>query len=764
MLYYKTKDENGLWILENTNDWKYVNKTESVFTTANGYMGVRATHAFRDEERCPGMFVAGLYQKATEYEVTELVNCPDATEIRVEINNEIIRFSSCAVEGYERKYNTKTGEVIESGIWKTREGISVKISIRAFASLFNRHFWCQKMELELLDKESARVSVEAGINGQITNSGTSHFINTECRVYDKKIMHYKGIMDENKLDIYEDIKIKGLEDECNNTKFVLKRRSIYQNNKFVLKKGQIIKYVKMVYVTKDNDDIKNHDERIELIKSVDKSSYMSMLELHKMKSEKFWKYAQIDIDGISKAEEAAIKYSQYQLYGMTPYNTDKVSIGAKGLTGEGYKGHVFWDTEIYMLPFYCYTYPNIAKNMLIYRYNGLAGAQKKAKKYGYEGALYPWESALDGEEETPKYAALNIHTGKANKVWSGIKEHHISADVAYAVIKYYEVTGDSEFMEKYGMEMLIEICKFWCTRTTYKNGRLEILDIIGPDEYNEHIDNNAYTNYLVKYITDKLLEYLKQFKENNKAVYEVIDSKLCINEWKNKFVKLKENIYLPKPNENGIIPQDDTFLEKPEIANIDKYKNSPIKQSVLLDFSRDEVVEMQVLKQADTVMLLNLFPTLLEPENVKKNVLFYEARTLHDSSLSYCSHAQACANIGELEMSKRFFEKALETDLCDNPYDSRDGLHAASLGGIWNCLIQGYAGFSINKCGIQLIPHLPKEWKSISFYFCMNGKYHNVKVTDRTIEIKSEDYMNDECNVSVFNNTYKYKNEIIISY
>lgn len=764
MLYYKTKDENGLWILENENDWKYVNKTESVFTTANGYMGIRAVHTFRDEDRCPGMFVAGLFQKATEHEVTELVNCPDVTEIKLEINNEIIRFSSCTVDEYERSYNTKTGEVIESGIWKNRNGISVKISLRAFASLFNRHFWCQKMELELLNADSAKVCVEAGINGQITNSGVSHFRNTECRVYEKKIMHYKGIMDENKLDIYEKIKIKGLEDEDVNKKFVLKRRSIYQNNKFILKKGHVIRYVKMVYVTKDDDDKKNHDERIKLIKSIDKSSYMSMLELHRMENDKFWKYAQIDIDGISEAEKAAIRYCQYQLYGMTPYNTDKISIGAKGLTGEGYKGHVFWDTEIYMLPFYCYTYPEIAKNMLIYRYNGLSGAHKKAKRYGYEGALYPWESAIDGEEETPRYAALNIHTGKANKVWSGIKEHHISADIAYAVIKYYEITKDEEFMGKYGIEMLTDICKFWYTRTTNKNGRLEILDIIGPDEYNEHIDNNAYTNYLVKYITEKMLEYLKQFEENNKVEYKSINTKLDIDKWKEKFIELQEKIYLPKPNENGIIPQDDTFLEKPEIVNIEKYKNSPIKQSVLFDYSRDEVVNMQVLKQADTVMLLNLFPTLLEPENVKKNVLFYESRTLHDSSLSYCSHAQACANIGELEMSKVFFEKALETDLCDNPYDSRDGLHAASLGGIWNCLIQGYAGFSINKNGIMLIPHLPKEWNSISFYFCMNGKYHKIKVTNEIIEIKSEECMDEECRVNVFNNEYKYKNEIKIAY
>ena len=203
-------------------------------------------------------------------------------------------------------------------------------------------------------------------------------------------------------------------------------------------------------------------------------------------------------------------------------------------------------------------------------------------------------------------------------------------------------------------------------------------------------------------------------KEENKFIEANKDNILGLEE----FVR---NIYIPQVNKDGIIPQDDTFLSKKELPDIDKYKNSQVKQSVLLDYTRDQVVDTQAIKQADVVMLLNLFPQLYSPDIVKKNVLFYEKRTLHDSSLSYCAHAQACANIGELDMAENFFKKALEVDLVDNPYDSTDGLHAAAMGGIYNCLIQGFAGVSADDSALYITPHLPKEWKKMEFVVMYKG-------------------------------------------
>lgn len=762
MYYYKpVKDEKGLWILENHYDWKYTNKTESVFTTENGYMGIRASHDFKVLNESKGMFITGLFQKASNDEVTELINCPDVVGVEIIADGEQLSLDTCITNSYERKFNVHTGEVIFSWECELKNGAVLKVVSKRFASLSNRHLFCQQLEIEALNKDIESVNVKAGINGQITNSGAAHFRNTECKVYNKKHMHYIGYADKSRLDILMTLNFDGGDDVP--VSFGLKRRSIYDNRTVKLKQNKKLKITKYacIYTSIDENYIDEEDKAKEIDK-IFQSTYEEQKVLHNAEAEEFWKYAKINIDGISMEDEATICYSQFQLYGMTPWETDKASIAAKGLSGEGYKGHAFWDTEIYMLPFYYYTYPRIARNLLMYRYNGLEGAREKAEEYGYEGAMYPWESAAGGREETPLFAALNIHTGKAAPVWSGRKEHHVTADIAFAVLNYYGITGDDEFLDNYGSEILAETSKFWVSRAVEKNGRLEILDIIGPDEYDEHIDNNAFTNYMAKFCVDNTLKIVGRIKSEKPEIYKRLNDKTNVDEWICRFKEFSDKIYLPVPNADGIIPQDDTFLTKKEIPNIEKYRKSQVKQSVLLDYSRDEVVDMQVLKQADTVMLLNLFPDLFDEDTVKKNVLFYEARTLHDSSLSYCAHAQACANIGAVDMSMDFFEKALEVDLVDNPYDSVDGLHSASMGGIWNCIIQGYAGLSHNMDSLEFNPHLPEKWNNIKFYINVQGNYMKITVSNERVLIEPETKLHKAVKVRIWNREYSLQDKLEI--
>lgn len=207
------------------------------------------------------------------------------------------------------------------------------------------------------------------------------------------------------------------------------------------------------------------------------------------------------------------------------------------------------------------------------------GARKKAKDYGFEGAMFPWEAARTGEEETPLYAALNIHTGKANKVWSGIKEYHVTADIAYAVEQYYESTGDDRFMEDCGYEIVFEAARFWvsCAKWDEKRQKYGIYDVIGPDEYTEHVDNNAYTNYMAVYCVKMALNYAEKLKAENVEVFKSLNQKLKLEKDLQKWKEFQEKMYLPVPNEDGIIPQDDSFLSKPCLENIEKYKESQIK-------------------------------------------------------------------------------------------------------------------------------------------------------------------------------------------
>lgn len=737
MHYTVKKEENELWLEEQEYDPAYAGKTEAVFAQCNGYLGVRASHALPNLDDHRGMFVAGVFNKAYPDEVTELVNCPDLTRIELKLEEEAVSMDRQTPEHYSRGLNLQTGELREELVCTLKSGLKLKLRLRRFASMEEEHLFAQQVSVTVLNRDTGINEIVTGIDARQTNSGVSHFKRADCRVYDKKYMETKGILEEDTLSVMASGCITGT--DAPEPEFTLKRRSIFGKYRWKASAGQTCTFEKFAYIQKEEDGKSLEYQKNYLVRC-ERAGYEKMLLRHRKKMEELWADAGIQIRGADLEEEAAIAFALYHLMGMMPWKSAGSSIAAKGLTGEGYKGHVFWDTEIFILPFFEYTFPQAARHLLKYRYRGLEGAREKAKEYGYRGAMYPWETAKTGREETPLYAALNIHTGKANKVWSGVKEHHVTADIAYAVWQYYRITGDWEFMEKYGCEILFEAAEFWTSRCSWdeERKRYTILDVIGPDEYTEHVDNNTYTNYMARLCVSIAADLYEDISENDPVLFERLDTMLHltgrIGEWR----EVKERLYLPVPGADGIIPQDDTFLEKKQLPDIEKYCNAPEKQTVLLDYSRDEVVDMQVLKQADVVMLLNLFPYWFDKKTVRKNVHFYEARTIHDSSLSYCAHAQACAAIGDMEAADRFFRKSLMIDLDNCPNDSAEGVHAASMGGIWNCVISGFAGVSFSKDSLRIEPKLPKHWEEIDFYIHVRGRKIHVTIGRDQIFLKGQ--------------------------
>lgn len=762
MIYYNVeKNDQGLFLIEDQYDRRFLLKTETVFSQCNGYLGVRAAFDSKVLEESRGMFVGGLYEKAYKNEVVELVNCPDLTEMQITLNGEKFSIDTSELLEYRRALNLLTGELTIRLLCKLESGLKVKIKSRRFASFDDCHLFCQSLTIEPLNRDT-EISVLSGINGQSTNSGVSQFRKVDCRVFDKRYMCMNAYLTKDRLSIMNtlttDQKLK------KNTEFVLKRRSIYGKYKLFTAKNEAVTILKYNYIEKLQEDRKTEEERIEVLKACIEKGYDALLIKHISCMDKMWQFAKIDIKGATLEEEAAICFAQYHLLGMTPCNTSKISVGAKGLTGEGYKGHVFWDTELFILPFFLHTFPKKARNLLEFRYHGLAGAKAKALEYGYQGAMYPWEVAGDGYEQTPLYAALNIHTGKANRVWSGIKEHHVTADIIYAVWQYYTLTNDETFMKEFGYEMLFEAAIFWSTRAVFneENGQYHILDIIGPDEYTEHVDDNAYSNYMAHFcisIADRVACALEMKYPD---VFKVLNRNLQLERYQKKWKDLLKRLYLPGPNEDNIIPQDNTFLSKKTLQNINYYKQCQEKQAILLDYSRDEVVDMQVLKQADVVMLLNLFPHMFSKKVVKDNVTFYESRTVHDSSLSYCAHAQACASIGETDMAWDFFKKSIEIDINDNPHDSTDGVHSASLGGVWNCIIFGFAGVSHDKNLLEISPKLPKEWTEIQFYLNVQGIYIKVNICADTLILTCERKFDTAIRIRVYERDYKLEDSLVV--
>jgi hypothetical glycosyl hydrolase len=764
MIYYKVKkEENQIYLIEDKLDKRYTSKTETVFTQCNGYLGVRASYETKMLQESRGMFVTGLYHKAGAHEVSELVNCPDIIEMDICINGEKVNLDTCSLKGFRRSLNVMTGEletIVNCDLEKTK-GICIKT--RRFASMKNRHLICHMIEVS--SEEDIIVHITTGINGQITNSGVTHFDKVEARVFDKKYMHTENSCDDGQ--VFKVMTVcSSNRDASQEPIFGLKRRSIYGNYEYASKSNEAFQFFKYSFVdTGTNENIADEETIKQVLGTCEKIGYEELRREHIEAFDKLWHYAKIEIEGATLEEEAEITFAQYHLFGMTPSYTSEYSVAAKGLTGEGYKGHIFWDAEIFIMPFFTSVFPEVARNLLQFRYKGLAGARDKAREYGYEGAMYPWEVAKTGKEETPLYAAINIHTGKAGKVWSGIKEHHVTADIIYALWDYYKMTGDQKFLLDYGYEMLIETAVFWCKRATFipDKNQYVILDVIGPDEYTEHIDNNAYTNYMayenvkIAYETISALEQeLPKIYMEFAKKYDDLEDK--ISEWK----LFLEKIYLPKANRELVIPQDDSFLSKKLLPNIEKYRNSQVKQSVLLDYSRDEVVNMQVLKQADVVMLLNMMPHLFDEETVKKNVQYYEQRTLHDSSLSYCAHAVACAEIGDIDLAYHFFEKSLEIDLDTNYQDSIDGIHSASLGGIWNCVIRGFAGVKSHMNYVEITPNLPKKWKKLKFYLKVKGQYVRIEINKDKIILKPENDIEQKVSFKINGQVYLLEKELVL--
>lgn len=701
---------------ENSFDPRYINKFASLMTVGNGYFGLRASHEENYVDQTRGMYVAGIYNKATVNEPSDLVNLPDVAGMNIELDGEVFSLLTGEILSYKRQLNLENGELRRDILWKSRTGSRFRLTFQRFASKNYRHVLATKLTVTSLDKP-AQMKIVTGIDAQQTNFGRQHLIEEKVRVAEGDLLQgiYKTTESGHTIAIATCCtgSVKGEMAHTAKNRQLLSaiNQDLLADTPFVLEKMGVI------FTSLDGDLRGESPEEASeaVLRSCSAAGYDVLL--HKSAGEwaQFWMEKRIKVASTRDFDQLAIDFSLYQLEVMTPAHDERFSVGAKGLTGEGYKGHVFWDTEIFITPFHLYTEPEKARKLLRYRYLRLKQALDKAASNGYEGALFPWESAFTGEEETPEFAAINIKTGKRQKVASALAEHHIVADIAYTVVKYYQNTWDDSFMKKEGLELLKETSRFWISRAVEENDQLVIKDVIGPDEYTEHIDNNAFTNYMAWYNVEQALFFMDKYGDDDRRL-------------KDRGHEFLKRLYLPKANDDKIIPQDDTFLSKPEI-DLSRYKQAQGSQGILMDYSRQEVNEMQILKQADVVMLLFLLPELFPSDIISENLRYYEEHTIHDSSLSKAIHAIVAARAGENEKAYEFFQESCLIDLGPNPQSSDEGLHAASLGAIWMAAMFGFANVSIKNQRLSLDPKLPSGWSELAFPLNFQGSRLHVALT-----------------------------------
>jgi hypothetical glycosyl hydrolase len=728
-------------IYDNNFDLHSLNKYSSVMALGNGYLGVRAAHEENYTGQTRGMYVAGVYNKASANDTSDLVNLPDISGMLIEIDGKIFSLLEGEVLSYQRALILQTGELRRDFIWKNKAGARFQFVFQRFVAKDQLHLLASKVTVTSLDQQ-ARVKIITGIDAQQTNFGKQHLIEESVRVFNEEIL--QGVYRTTETGITIAIAASIHAPVASRISFSAKNRQLNASIVQDIEKDEPFVFEKIGTVYTSFESTNPESAGLEALKTNSLIGYEALLEKSACAWQEFWQKKGIEIQSTDEFDQTAMDFALYHMEIMTPAHDERFSVGAKGLTGEGYKGHIFWDTEIFIAPFHLYTEPETAKKLLRYRYLHLEQAKEKAVQNGYKGALFPWESALTGKEETPEFAAINIRTGTRQKVASAISEHHIVADVAFAVVQYFQNTMDEEFMRNEGLALLKETAQFWISRSVEEGDKLSIKDVIGPDEYTEHIDNNAYTNYMAYYNVEQALYFMDQFQDNDEQlISQGID-----------FLNL---LYLPVPNEDKIIPQDDTFLSKPEI-DLTSYKQTQGSQAILLDYSRAEVNEMQILKQADTVMLLYLFPDLFPKEVVAKNLHYYEEHTIHDSSLSKAIHAIVAARCGDDEAAYQFFKEACLIDLGANPHSSDEGIHAASLGAIWLTAMFGFANMSQVAGRLTFNPKLPKNWSELAFPVTYQGRKLTVKLTHNQVEITK--LSGDDLAVEINNGEYHLRDRV----
>lgn len=779
MLQYDAGVEtNENWIVyENEFNAQLLGKCETIMALGNGYMGLRSSMEESYPKQTRNLFVAGTYNHFDQYEPVELPNAADVVEHEILFNGEMFTLEKGTIHTYQRYLNLRTGELVRKIRWESEKGEKYDLCFRRFVSLKNQHLIGMKVEITPLSTETS-IQLSSGINGQMTNSGVQHFHDEEKRIFDRKILQLIQTTTESKVDfIMSAAHICKVEDDRQplDPGMSIDRRKVNVSFNFNVPTNKTLTVEKIISVHTSRD--KHPEDESYKFETIRRQSHEELtLEAEKgydelfqescRKWEKYWNHVNVEIESENPFDQLTIRFAQYHMYIMAPSHDARFGIGAKGLTGEGYKGHSFWDSEIFILPYFLYTNPSIARSLLEYRYHTLDEARKKAQDHGYKGAMYPWESAFTGEEETPEWAAVNIQTGKPTKVWSGLIEQHITADVAYAIWQYYCVTGDDDFMKKYGSEMLFETATFWTSRLEWDEDRqyYTINHVIGPDEYKEHVNNNAFTNYMALFNIQTAMRFYDECKKEMKGVYERLIKKYNIDQQYEQWKRVVNEIYLPKPREaDGIIPQDDTYLSKP-VLDLTKYKNVSSVQTILQNYSREQVIDLQVSKQADIVMLLYLMNNRFSKQIKKLNWSYYENKTIHDSSLSMAVHSIVASDIGDTDTAYDCFQKACRIDLGRNMKSSDAGIHAASLGGIWKSVVFGFGGIRNNQGVLQFNPALPEPWKRLKFSIDWKTTRFEIEITHERIKIKNLKKTRGMPEVEIQGTTYEVKEDLELNY
>lgn len=761
MNYRKGTGAETSWIIEETSfHEKYTGKCESIFTQGNGYLGLRNSLEERYVDTVRGMFITGTFNKASKEEATELPNVSDIVNMEIELNGERFSMTEDNLKEYSRTLNLYTGETCRNVLWEGKNGNVVQLSFHRFVSYKNVHVIGAYVEIKPVNCD-VKATVVSGINAQVTNHGAQHLTEFSKRAFEEKLLQMGMVTTESAVSIAVSTVHKvfqsGKYTEDAASKIIDDRRKIHAEIQLVIPQGETARVEKIstVHSSRDLEYVASGKEPegenvcrdgLNNLKEAEEKGYETLLEESKKVWEKIWKKQDIQIDSKEDDAQIAVRFALYHLQIMVRREDNRVGIGAKALSGEGYKGHSFWDTETFIFPYFQMAEPETARTLLEFRYKGLYGARKKAIENGYKGAMYPWEAAwVSDGEVTPYVIGVNVHTGEPMICLTGVIEQHITSDIIFALWQYYAATDDQDFMDRYGYEMTIETARFWNSRLEWieENNRYEIRDVIGPDEYKEHVDNNAYTNYMAHENMRLAAQVIACIRDEKKDIYGKMQKLMqeegtSLEQLEEELKDKMKKLYLPQPDEKtGIIPQFDGYFDLKEI-DLSVYKNASVVGTVFHDYSGEDVQGMQAGKQADIVELLYQMEDITTPDNKAKNYVYYEARTLHDSSLSKAIHSITACDLGMEKEAYDMFMSAALTDLGQEMKSSDAGIHSANMGGVWQDVVMGFGGIRIRDGHLRIAPNCPKQWEKFTYPLYWKGNELHITVCKDGVEVINE--------------------------
>lgn len=725
---------------------------ESLFTLGNGYLGSRGIYEEIPDGTEPGTFIAGVYDKGAAM-VTELVNAPNPIDFRVIVEGEKLDAGRMDMLENERVLDLQKGLLARRTVFSDTKGRRFLYESLRFFSLREKHIGAMQVFLKSLDKPS-RIIVQDTVDDSVTNVGGG----VEGRKRHTQLVDVSAEGGVN----YISVKTFTRKIWIAYASFLGVARgrshSVGTLNKIfnmTLEKGETVCFTKIFSIHTSRDTPAKNIKKVAIKKLhlAERLGFEGLLERHRDAWQKKWETADMEING-DKEARGALRFNIYHLLIAGNENDENVSIGAKTLSGSGYRGHIFWDTEIFILPFFIYTNPKIARNLLMYRFHRLNEARRIAKSKGYNGTLFPWESADTGGETTPPYAKhldgtiIEIHTMDM--------EHHIVSDIAYAACHYFNATDDFEFMFKAGLEILFEAARFWASRVTYnkKTKKFEIRKVIGPDEFHENVNNNAYTNKMAAWNLYKAEEFYKYFSEKHPRVLKRIARKLSLKirevaQWRSIAKKIK----IPLSKSRGIIEEFDGYFRKKDVVL--KNLNHYFMPVLPTDISLKDIQKTQIVKQADIIMLMYLLPEEFTEDEKRKNYLYYVKRTLHKSSLSPSIYSILASEVGDVTRGYLFFLFSLYADLKNTHGNSCDGIHAASLGGTWQAAIMAFSGFRNIEDLPCFEPRLPDHWRNIKFRLKWRNSDLMISASNKKIKIFAASKKKGSILIKCFNTVHK---------